>query len=333
MNRIALLASLAIAALASSACSPVVLSGTNDGADPEPSAPGASSSDGAQSTVLAMRYADYHAPNETADQLAPEFSTWPADPDTLLLFISTTAQACDAPVIEAEQPTGGSSVAPYGQLMLAIPPELNHPGLIDLTDYRVMFYEATMDTDGGGQGTGGGFRGTLEIVSSDASGVSFTLDEPPSQGWRDLSGSYTAAFCGAAPPASSPAAALAIQGSKLPPSPDGVTIDPDAMYVITGEGATCDAPWVDVACTGASQVAFTLPTTDGPGAVPIAYAASTESMTACDGGDMTHGTLTDGQATVVANDAASITVKLYGANAQPSGVFDADGLYRATYCP
>src|SRR5262249_50833509 len=88
-----------------------------------------------------------------------------------------------------------------------------------------------------------GFRGTLEIVSSDAASLSVKLKEGPAQGWPDLDGDYTVLRCGAAPPVSPPSPAMAVQGAKLPAPPSGPVPDPTSPYLFLGTAPQgCQAP-------------------------------------------------------------------------------------------
>ncbi|WP_437813986.1 hypothetical protein [Sorangium sp. So ce1078] len=125
------------------------------------------------------------------------FGIW-EDPETMLLIFDSGAQECVPTVIKAT-----CDNAPIWQLILSIPPEIDidTPGLIDLTDRRIAFYETLSENHSGcvfGRGIGAftGYRGTLEIVSSDETSLFVKLR---GAGMKDqVKGDYTVERCGAA---------------------------------------------------------------------------------------------------------------------------------------
>ena len=120
------------------------------------------------------------------------------DPETTLLIFDSDAQECVPTVIKAT-----CDNAPIWQLILSIPPDIvmDTPGLIDLTDPRIAFYETLSENHsgcafGGGRSFNGGYRGTLEIVSSDETSLFVKLR---GAGMRDqANGDYSVERCGAA---------------------------------------------------------------------------------------------------------------------------------------
>ncbi|WP_437893698.1 hypothetical protein [Sorangium sp. So ce124] len=94
-----------------------------------------------------------------------------ADPDALVLFFSSAVQQCTQPAIPIEIESDGTcKTEPVWQHILMIPPELNTPGLIDLSNPRIGFHQFMAMAGcagGGGGGTGNRYWGTLEIVESD----------------------------------------------------------------------------------------------------------------------------------------------------------------------
>ncbi|WP_437791725.1 hypothetical protein [Sorangium sp. So ce693] len=102
----------------------------------------------------------------------PTFDPHPwDDPDALVLFFSSAVQQCTQPVIPIEIESDGTcKIEPVWQHILMIPPELNTPGLIDLSNRRIGFHQFMAMAGcagGGGGGVGSGYWGTLEIVESD----------------------------------------------------------------------------------------------------------------------------------------------------------------------
>ncbi len=314
---------------------------------------------GATPTALAIRAGEWVPP-------APDFSPlWlnplhgPLDPDALILFFDNRAlETCAAPVDPA--PTSMPPCDPpvvFDQILLAIPPELDRPGLIDLSDLRILATENEWSPCIGGTGEGNrGFRGTLEIVSSDATSVSVKLRvaQPGSGpkgglvsvgGWVDLSGDYTALRCGSAPPASPPIPAIAILGSKLPPPPsDTAPIDPTALYFFLGSATeSCTDPWSSLTCTATSRTTFSLPaalqttgtTNLSDPMLASTYAYSESKTTDCTAASdvVDTGTFSQGTLNVLSIDAGAASLQIYGSNTWTHDVFDADGLYTATICP
>ncbi|WP_437647582.1 hypothetical protein [Sorangium sp. So ce362] len=125
------------------------------------------------------------------------FGMW-EDPETTLLIFDSDAQECIPTVIKAT-----CDNAPIWQLILYIPSEIDMdtPGLIDLTDPRIAFRETVSENHsgcsfGGGGGAFTGYRGTLEIVSSDETSLFVKLR---GAGMRNqVNGDYTVERCGAA---------------------------------------------------------------------------------------------------------------------------------------
>ncbi|XXT25243.1 hypothetical protein WME94_27295 [Sorangium sp. So ce429] len=116
-------------------------------------------------------------------------------PDALVLFFSSEVQQCADPVIDMQIGVT-CDIAPAWQFILMIPPELNKPGLIELSDIRIGFHKETMLLDcGGGGGMGTGHNGTLEIVSSDETSVVVKVRGVGDDHWP-VDGDHTIPFCG-----------------------------------------------------------------------------------------------------------------------------------------
>ncbi|XXX77548.1 hypothetical protein WMF30_02070 [Sorangium sp. So ce134] len=190
--------SLGMLAIASAGCDEIVFVPELDWTDP--SDPGSTPPD----TPPNPEDADPPVPGAVAvraGDVPPDFGfgMWD-DPDTTLLIFDSDAQECVPTVIQAT-----CDNAPIWQLILSIPPEidLGTPGLIDLTDKRISFREALSEDRsgcafGGGVGALSGYRGTLEIVSSDETSLLVKLRGAGMNGQGN--GDYTVERCGAPAP-------------------------------------------------------------------------------------------------------------------------------------
>ncbi|WP_044965961.1 hypothetical protein [Sorangium sp. So ce145] len=118
-----------------------------------------------------------------------------ADPDALVLFFSSAVQQCSQPVLAME--VGATcDLAPAWQHILMIPPELNGPGVIDLSVLRVGFQQfMLMDNCSGGGGTGNRYWGTLEIVESDETSL-FVKVRGTDNANFPIDGDHTVQRCG-----------------------------------------------------------------------------------------------------------------------------------------
>ncbi|XYH98719.1 hypothetical protein ACMHYB_02850 [Sorangium sp. So ce1128] len=182
------LVAIGLMAIVSTGCEEIVFVPVLDGEHPSnpDSTPPPEDDDPPVPSAVAMRAGD----------LPPdfEFRLW-EDPDTLILVFNSDVQECPPTVIEAT-----CDNAPIWQLMLTLPPELDAPGLIDLSDDRIRFRETLSENAngcsfGGGAGTLG-YRGTLEIVSTDETSLFVKLREA---GMRDqVNGDYAVQRCSAA---------------------------------------------------------------------------------------------------------------------------------------
>jgi hypothetical protein len=254
----------------------------------------------------------------------------PIDPDALVLSLANVDQSCGF-LMPDPLTDGPCTPEMEWQLLLAIPPAVNRPGLIDLGDPRVQFASATRFADcvGGATGTGHGTAGTLELLASDETSVTFELHgaEP-----GPTSGVFVAARCGAPPPAFAPSPAVAVPGSTLsgnPSSGTGPTADPGALYLFFGEvPATCAEPQSTGDCTANRQMVLALPPgLQIPGEVSLTdptidamYTAPENSCStaAPDAGTLTISSVTD----------TTMAVRIYGSS---SAAFD--GEYAVTICP
>lgn len=88
------------------------------------------------------------------------------DPEARVLSVGNVPLSCGTALGSAFD---GICASDGWQLILAVPPELDGPGVIDLADPRVVFYWAVhLASCGGGAGAGNGLWGTLELVPSGA---------------------------------------------------------------------------------------------------------------------------------------------------------------------
>lgn len=151
----------------------------------------------AGSYALVMRVSEWQARDPES---AAENVLLPEDPDAVAFFFSNYPQECEDPIIHP--PNSCSSTIGVWQHIIAIPPELNRPGVINLTDPRAItalsWWENpcfTSELDDLGR-----FSGTLEIVGGDATSVSVKLSSTPQHVfWEHVDGDYTATNCSEAP--------------------------------------------------------------------------------------------------------------------------------------
>ncbi|WP_437876819.1 hypothetical protein [Sorangium sp. So ce513] len=122
-----------------------------------------------------------------------EFHMWD-DPDSLILIFNSDVHECPPTLVEAT-----CDNAPTWQLILAIPPDLAVPGIIDLSDRRIFFSESLSEATPGcafGGGGGTGYKGTLEIVTSDETSLFVKLRGAGMK--NQVNGDYTVERCAAA---------------------------------------------------------------------------------------------------------------------------------------
>ncbi|WP_437317583.1 hypothetical protein [Sorangium sp. So ce385] len=151
-------------------------------------APSGSGGSAADPDVIAMRAGDVSFPPDIEPLIPPA-----DDPDALVLFFSSVVQQCADPWVSVTCDT-----APIWQFILVVPAELLTDGLIDLSDSRISYYEELAYPGCWGTGAGGsGFRGTLEIVSSDDASLFVKLRGAANED-LSLDGDYTVDRCGAA---------------------------------------------------------------------------------------------------------------------------------------
>ncbi|KYF71121.1 hypothetical protein [Sorangium cellulosum] len=181
------LMAIGVMAIVSTGCEEIVFIPVLGGEHPsDPDSPPPPDDDPPVPSAIAMRAGD----------LPPDFNFRKGeDPDTFILVFNSDVQECPPTVIE---PTCDN--APIWQLILALPPELDTPGLIDLSDDRIRFQEALSENANGcglfgGEGFGG-YRGTLEIISTDETSLFVKLRDTGMEG--RASGDYTVQRCGAA---------------------------------------------------------------------------------------------------------------------------------------
>ncbi|WP_437781034.1 hypothetical protein [Sorangium sp. So ce1097] len=183
---------LGVIAIASTGCDEIVFepvvdwtSPSDPGAPPSPSEP-EEDVEPPTPSAIAMRAGDL--PSDF------DFHMWD-DPDSLILVFNSDVQECPPTLIEAT-----CDNAPIWQLILTLPPELDTPGLIDLSDSRIRSRE-TLSFNDNGCGFGGGwsffgYRGTLEIISTDETSLFVKLRGVLMN--DQVNGDYTVQRCGAA---------------------------------------------------------------------------------------------------------------------------------------
>jgi hypothetical protein len=116
-------------------------------------------------------------------------------PDALVLYFSNAVEQCAQPVIDLE-PGVDCDKAGTWQFILMIPPELNEPGLIDLSAMHIPFSKTVLFSPcGGAGGSGPGHQGTLEIVSSDETSLFVKVRGAGDENWP-VDGDYTVQRCG-----------------------------------------------------------------------------------------------------------------------------------------
>ena len=313
---------------------------SSSGTSTSASGGGSSPAGGGPTTAIAMLFKD--VPNGPAGQPPADFSQGSlsegsTDPSSLVLLFSNGPQTCDNPAIGAPCPS-----TLMWQAAFVVPPDLVRVGLVDLGNPRIGWFSWQFVGSGGqcGGGGGGGFgpgmKGTLDILSADASSLGvklsggvigasgFTVDGVQ-QPTVVLDGSYVADRCDAPPPPPSPSTAVAIRGSSLPAGlPSNPTIgdtpDPTALYVFLGTGTqTCAAPLSPLGCTGDGRFTLRIPESlQQPGTIDLSdprLAASVEIAgdngegSGCSSSSAT--SFNVGTLTITSADANGLTFSLY----------------------
>lgn len=336
---------LAALSLVASGCSTLVL-------DPVSTGSGASSGGGGGGTgggssgpgpnALALRGSDIHD-GDIAWIQGP--LPWAGKPDWLVLMFGSAALSCEQPVYPID-----CVGAHRWETILAIPPEIDSVGSIDLQDGRIFVYEMIVEPSPGGCGRalggGNGFWGTLDVEQSDDASITLTLSDSGGESHPPANGHYVAPRCGA-PPAAPPVPASAFRGASVPAGgPQG--LDPDALYVVvdTGGAVSCASPFSDV-CNATSRLAFTLPPAlQQPGKIDLSdpAIAATFTITADQGNDNCQtdtGTFTLGGSSPAGSieiqsvDGAAVALRVFGSftHTEHNFIFEADGHYSASICP
>jgi hypothetical protein len=182
-------------ALALSGCGTMVVGGGGGGSDPGDQGEPVTAA-GDEPSAVAMRFSQWTLPEQDPSSLF-DFQIHGAtpDPDSLVLFYASKAQACPQPFLELPNP-GACDQRGLWQIIVIIPPDRAQPGVIDLQDQSLAEYRSVWSCNGGGSGNGPGFiPGKLTITSIDATEVVTKLELEPSTGWEGESGDYTATFC------------------------------------------------------------------------------------------------------------------------------------------
>jgi hypothetical protein len=115
------------------------------------------------------------------------------DPGTLYVEIGNFSQSC-----ADGDPAPVCAGFTYWQVSVGIPPALQAPGVIQLSDPSLNSFFSVSGSDGDAcTGGGGSFtQGTLEITSIDASTIVVTLSGTSAVGSDfDADGDYTAPIC------------------------------------------------------------------------------------------------------------------------------------------
>ncbi|WP_437765976.1 hypothetical protein WMF27_27005 [Sorangium sp. So ce281] len=116
-------------------------------------------------------------------------------PDALVLYFSNAVDQCAQPVIALDLDVDCDKAGTW-QFILTIPPELNKPGLIDLSAMHIPFSKTViLPGCGGGSGVGPGHWGTLEIVSSDETSLFVKVRGAGDENWP-VDGDHTVQRCG-----------------------------------------------------------------------------------------------------------------------------------------
>ena len=117
------------------------------------------------------------------------------DPDTLFVFLGTVPATCQDPWSSADCSTGS-------RLTFRLPLSLQQPGLIDLSDPAIAAtytLAGSVSSSTCGQPSGAFEGGTIEILSSDANGLSFKVhgsySDVTADGPFGLDGLYAASIC------------------------------------------------------------------------------------------------------------------------------------------
>jgi hypothetical protein len=324
-------------AMVGSGCSPVVLEPLEGTQDPIATVSG--------STVLAIRGGAANWQDNF--ELAPGKGAPWSDPDSLVLFFSSDPQVCSDPVL-ANRCVGAP---PFWQTVIAIPPELNHPGLIDLHDPRINGYSVLSAFDDAFACSGGGARGsilsgTLELIGDGSTSLSVKIEGSgklfaPTE---DLDGDYTCQLCGELPPVPPPTPAFAVRGADLPPGiVTAATPDPDSLVVVLGLSSdACANSLATADCSTSSRLTFTLPLSlQMPGVLSLSDPAIAAAYTLAGSGGSAicgqpDGSLVSGTIEILDSDAAGLTFKIYQSLSEttvPDSRLAFDGLYVASICP
>jgi len=190
------------------------------------------------STVLAFRGGDVNWQDNCPLSVPNELWT---DPDTLVLFFSSDAQECSNPVL-AGRCVGAT---PFWQTIIAIPPELDRNGPIDLHDLRINAYSMPRDMDGTLDCGGGGrfgpiLNGTLTLTGAGSPSLSVKLDGVTRLGSQIPDGMYTPRVCGVLPPGSPPPRPRTRSTARINLSDPAIA----AAYIVEAStgGASCAPP-------------------------------------------------------------------------------------------
>jgi hypothetical protein len=189
-----------------SGCSAIVLDPLDDdssglktqikpGAGTAPATPGAVAM---PPSAVAMRFSEWQIPSNDSSLFNVSLVGTTPDPDALVLFFASRSQACAQPAIHFNPGTDPAACAgeAFWQTILVIPPDLAHPGVVDLDDRSIFVHQVIwMSSCGGGSGNIPGIPGTLEIVSIDETSVSVKLNLDQLRGWGTQNGDYTASLC------------------------------------------------------------------------------------------------------------------------------------------
>ncbi|EYF00748.1 hypothetical protein [Chondromyces apiculatus] len=256
---------------------------------------------------------------------------WGGEPGTLTLELGSETPLCADPT-----PSGGNGCPTEWHLTVVLGPSRQAPGVYMLPDPDIT---TSFTTEGHGPdpntcmaSLGMLTGGTLEVVSSDATGLSVTLSGVPEV---EVNGTHDLFHCGGVGPVGQ-TEAIALYASQFPPdnggdsssSTSGGGVDPDTLHVILGNyGPTCGDPFgFNEDCTVAEwHVGVSLPLAyQTPGiydlADPNLNSFASEQLPSndpeiCSGGG---GSFTDGTIEVVSILPTELLVRFNGVSAHAS---------------
>jgi hypothetical protein len=234
--------------------------------------------------------------------------------------------SCDRPFTIPDR-AGDCSDADGQQVIVILPPELDHGESIDLSDPRVL--RTSTGWRPHCEANGQYFPvlpDTLKVGERDAEHIDLELS--PST----LAGSYRAAWCGSPVAETPPTAAIAVDGKSFS---DG---DPDSIYLLLGVDApTCDDFKSEIRCSGNSRTRIGIPivtrapTTFALAALDTHFEVSRDDAVSCTESDFTSGRLSKGSLEVTSGDGDRFSIRITGSYSPRPGLA-LDGIYAVERC-